>query len=76
MCCGCMRPLSEGKGKIVRGNHYNCWRSHQQGVVAGAWTDRERVEDGYILEAGKGGRKKANPVALEMQARLKAKKKK
>lgn len=63
LCVACMKPMY---GKPMRGCHLKCHRATLRAVEAGKTTLEQRVKQGKLLPAKKGGRPPGNPVTVEL----------
>lgn len=63
LCVACLQPLN-GEAPI-RGCHSKCYRATRRAIVAGKFTEAERVQAGKLLEKQEQGRKPSNPVSVE-----------
>lgn len=64
LCVACMQPL-DGDTPI-RGCHVRCHRATLRAIERGETTEVERVNEGKLLPAKKGGRKRSNPVSMDV----------
>jgi hypothetical protein len=64
LCVACMEPIDEGE-KPIRGCHVACYHATRRAILAGKFTDAQRVEAGKLLEQQERGRKPSNPVSRE-----------
>ena len=65
LCVACLEPL--GDQEPIRGCHPKCYRATRRAIVAGKFTESQRVEAGKLLEKMDAGRKPSNPVSVEAQ---------
>lgn len=64
LCLACLEPL--GDQAPIRGCHPKCHRATLRAIADRKCTEAERMTEGKLLPATKGGRKPSNPVTKEM----------
>ena len=66
LCVACMEPLADQKP--IRGCHSKCYQATLRAIKAGKFTEKQRVEQGKLLESDTAGRKPVNPVSVEAES--------
>ena len=66
LCPACGELLGEND-TTQRGVHLRCYYATYRAVVAGKTTFEERQRQGKIGPPGRPGRKKTNPVSIELE---------
>lgn len=69
LCCYCKEPFRPKEPK-TRGCHRKCHRKINRAVHSGVISDQQAVDRGWILPAGKGGRKFSEDEPLGEITRL------